>query len=74
MLFLDKADSLLGKRLTQVNQGSEQALNSLRSQLLLSLDGFKGIFVFATNLIETYDSAFDSRIRYTHSPYSIARQ
>ncbi len=68
VLFLDEADSLLGKRLTHVTQGAEQAINSLRSQLLLSLDSFKGIVVFATNLIETYDPAFDSRVRHIHVP------
>lgn len=68
LLFLDEADSLLGKRLTHVTQGSEQAINSLRSQLLLSLDNFRGIVVFATNLIENYDPAFDSRVHHVHFP------
>jgi ATP-dependent 26S proteasome regulatory subunit len=33
LLFIDEADSLLSKRLTNVTQGSEQAINSMRSQL-----------------------------------------
>ena len=32
VLFFDEADSFLGKRIQNVTQGSEQALNSLRSQ------------------------------------------
>ena len=34
VLLIDESDSLLSKRLTNVTQGSEQAINSMRSQLL----------------------------------------
>ena len=51
VLFIDEADSLLSKRLTNVTQGSEQAINSMRSQLLICLEEFKGIVIFATNLV-----------------------
>jgi len=64
LLFIDEADSLLSKRLTDVKQGSEQAINSMRSQLLLNLETFQGVAVFATNLVENYDKAFETRIRY----------
>ncbi len=64
LLFIDEADSLLSKRLTNVRQGSEQAINSMRSQLLLNLETFHGIAVFATNLVENYDAAFETRIQY----------
>ena len=43
VLFFDEADSLLSKRLTNVSQGSEQAINSMRSQLLICLEEFRGI-------------------------------
>lgn len=62
VLFFDEADSFLGKRITNVTQGHEQALNSLRSQLLILLESFDGIVIFATNLHKNYDTAFDSRI------------
>jgi ATP-dependent 26S proteasome regulatory subunit len=68
VLFIDEADSLLSKRLTNVTQGSEQAINSMRSQLLICLDNFKGIVVFATNLISNYDPAFDTRVKHIHFP------
>jgi ATP-dependent 26S proteasome regulatory subunit len=68
VLFIDEADSLLSKRLTNVTQGSEQAINSMRSQLLICLDNFKGIVVFATNLVSNYDPAFDTRVRHIHFP------
>ena len=62
VLFLDESDSLLSKRLTNVSDGSSQAINSMRSQLLISLENFKGIVIFATNLVVNYDKAFLSRL------------
>ena len=62
VLFLDESDSLLSKRLTNVADGSSQAINSMRSQLLISLEQFKGIVIFATNLVINYDRAFLSRL------------
>lgn len=62
ILFIDEADSLLSARLSNVTQGSEQAINSMRSQLLINLENHDGIVVFATNLIENYDKAFKTRL------------
>jgi ATP-dependent 26S proteasome regulatory subunit len=66
VLFIDEADSLLSKRLTNVTQGSEQAINSMRSQLLIQIEQFSGIVIFATNLAENYDGAFVTRIKSIH--------
>lgn len=62
IIFFDEADSFLGKRITNVDSGSEQAINSLRSQMLMILEEFEGTVFFATNLHENYDRAFESRI------------
>lgn len=62
VLFFDEADSFLGKRIQNVTQGAEQALNSLRSQMLILLEEFEGIVIFATNLVSNFDKAFESRI------------
>ena len=62
VLFIDEADSLLSKRLTNVSSGSDQAINSMRSQLLISLERFEGIVIFATNLVVNYDNAFLTRL------------
>ena len=62
ILFFDEADSFLGKRIHNVTQGAEQALNSLRSQMLILLEEFPGIVIFATNLVSNFDQAFESRI------------
>lgn len=64
VLFIDEADSLLSRRLTNVTQGSEQAINSMRSQLLINLELFHGIVIFSTNLVQNYDKAFETRIRH----------
>ena len=68
LLFIDEADSLLSKRLTSVNQGSEQAINSMRSQLLICLERFRGVVIFSTNLVENYDKAFETRVRHVNFP------
>ncbi len=62
VLFFDEADSFLGKRIQNVTQGAEQALNSLRSQMLILLEEHSGVVIFATNLVSNFDSAFESRI------------
>ncbi|MTH55555.1 AAA family ATPase [Bacillus mangrovi] len=62
VLFFDEADSFLGKRIADVSSSSDQAINSLRSQLLILLENFEGIVIFATNLVGNYDNAFESRI------------
>lgn len=68
VLFVDEADSLLSRRLTDVTQGAEQAINSMRSQLLISLEKYSGIVIFSTNLVENYDRAFESRMRHIFFP------
>ncbi|MDD2721861.1 MAG: AAA family ATPase [Gallionella sp.] len=64
LLFFDEADTLLGTRLSSVTQGIDNEINAMRSTLLIELERFDGIVVFATNFAKNYDSAFVSRIRY----------
>jgi len=68
VLFVDEADSLLSRRLTDVTQGAEQAINSMRSQLLICLENYKGVVIFSTNLVENYDRAFETRMRHIMFP------
>lgn len=63
VMFFDEADSFLGKRIENVSQGSDQALNSLRSQMLILLEEHNGVVLFATNLVSNFDPAFNSRIQ-----------
>ncbi|MCL2925675.1 MAG: ATP-binding protein [Trichodesmium sp. MAG_R04] len=62
VLFFDEADSILGKRLTNVTQSSDHGVNVSRSVMLLQLDKFDGVVIFATNLAKNYDGAFVRRI------------
>lgn len=63
VLFFDEADSFLGKRVQNVTSSSDQALNSLRSQMLILLEEHEGVVLFATNLVTNFDPAFNSRIQ-----------
>jgi len=64
LLFFDEADTLLGARLSTVTQGIDNEINAMRSTLLIELERFEGVAVFATNFAKNYDNAFVSRIRY----------
>ncbi len=62
VLFFDESDSFLGKRMENVSSGSEQAINSLRSEMFILLENFEGVVLFATNLVTNFDTAFESRV------------
>jgi ATP-dependent 26S proteasome regulatory subunit len=62
VLFFDEADSILGKRLSNITQSTDHAVNVSRSVMLLELDQFAGVVIFATNLASNYDTAFTRRI------------
>ncbi|MUG91332.1 AAA family ATPase [Scytonema sp. UIC 10036] len=62
VIFFDEADSILGKRLTNVTQSADHGVNVSRSVMLLELDKFDGVVIFATNLPGNYDGAFVRRI------------
>lgn len=64
IVFFDEADTLLGARLSNVTQGLDNEINAMRSTMLIELEKFEGITIFATNFITNYDKAFSSRIRY----------
>ena len=62
LLFFDEADSILGRRLSNITQSTDHAVNVSRSVMLLELDRFSGVAIFATNLASNYDTAFIRRI------------
>lgn len=64
LLFFDEADSFLGKRLENVMQSSDTAVNLTRSVMITQLSAYEGVVIFATNLARNYDAAFVSRIRW----------
>lgn len=62
LLFFDEADTVLGKRLSSVTQGVDAEINMTRSTMLIEMDNFTGVLVFASNFPENYDAAFRRRI------------
>jgi SpoVK/Ycf46/Vps4 family AAA+-type ATPase len=62
VLFFDEADSFLGRRSEDVRQSYDTAVNSTRAVMLMELQSFQGVVLFATNLIRNYDPAFRRRI------------
>lgn len=62
LLFFDEADTVLGKRLSTVTQGVDAEINLTRSTMLIEMDNYGGVLVFASNFPENYDSAFRRRI------------
>jgi SpoVK/Ycf46/Vps4 family AAA+-type ATPase len=62
VLFFDEADSVLRKRFAQVTQSTEHVVNVTRSVLLVELERFDGVVIFATNLVEGCDPAFFRRM------------
>lgn len=62
VLFIDEAESLLSKRFSQPEQAAESAINSMRTELLMALDSYRGLVIFASNLPHSYDPAMESRL------------
>jgi ATP-dependent 26S proteasome regulatory subunit len=62
LLFFDEADSVLSRRLSNITQAADYSVNVTRSTMLLELDSFRGVVIFATNLAAQYDPAFVRRI------------
>jgi hypothetical protein len=62
VLFIDEAESLLSRRFAQPEQAAESAINSMRTELLMGLDSYDGLVIFASNLPHSYDQAIESRL------------
>lgn len=62
VLFIDEADSLLSKRLTDISRNGDLEVNGMRSELLMQIEQFEGIAIFATNMISVYDPAVLTRL------------
>jgi SpoVK/Ycf46/Vps4 family AAA+-type ATPase len=61
VLFVDEAETLLSRR-TSSKESADHAVNSMRSQLLILMEKSPILSVFASNLTESYDPAFASRL------------
>ncbi len=61
ILFFDEADSIASNR-TNVMNATDSENNLTRNVLLKELENFDGVVIFATNLAENIDKAFERRI------------
>jgi len=68
VLFFDESDSLLSKRLSEVNTGAEDEINNMRNTMLTCLESHKGIVIFASNFVKRYDYAFETRVQSIEFP------
>ena len=64
ILLLNEADSIFGKRLTQVQHSVDQMLNTMQNIILQEMETLEGILIATTNLTENLDAAFERRFLY----------
>jgi len=64
IIMLDEADAFVSRRIVDLRQGAEYALNTARGQIIGEIDRFEGTVILATNLFGTYDRAILRRIKF----------
>lgn len=62
VIFFDEADALLSKRVTNMSNSTDVSVNQTRSVLLVLINDYDDLILFATNFITNYDPAFLRRI------------
>lgn len=62
VIFFDEADALLSKRVTNMSNSTDVSVNQTRSVLLILINEFDDLILFASNFITNYDPAFIRRI------------
>lgn len=62
VIFFDEADALLSKRVTNMSNSTDVSVNQTRSVLLVLINEYDDLILFATNFITNYDPAFLRRI------------
>ncbi|MBQ7154117.1 MAG: 26S protease regulatory subunit [Synergistaceae bacterium] len=62
VLFIDEAEALLSKRFADAGDSSSESSNAMKSQMLILLEQFSGTVIFATNMPQINDKAFNSRL------------
>ena len=64
VLLFNEADSLFGKRTTDVKSSNDRNANLETNYLLASLERFGGLAILTTNLTSSIDQAFKRRFTY----------
>ncbi|MCL1988515.1 MAG: ATP-binding protein [Firmicutes bacterium] len=62
IIFFDESDALLSRRVTNMSNSTDVSVNQTRSVLLMLINDFDDMIIFATNFISNYDPAFMRRI------------
>ncbi len=62
VIFFDEADALLSRRVTNMSNSTDVSVNQTRSVLLVLINEFDDLILFASNFISNYDPAFIRRI------------
>lgn len=62
VIFFDEADALLSKRVTNMSNSTDVSVNQTRSVLLILINDYQDLIIFATNFVSNYDPAFMRRI------------
>lgn len=62
VIFFDEADALLSRRVTNMSNSTDVSVNQTRSTLLILINEYDDLILFATNFMTNYDPAFIRRI------------
>lgn len=62
ILFFDEADAILSRRVTNMSNATDVSVNQTRSVMLMLLNEYQDVIIFASNFISNYDPAFMRRI------------
>ena len=62
VIFFDEADALLSRRVTNMSNSTDVSVNQTRSVLLVLINEYDDLILFASNFITNYDPAFMRRI------------
>lgn len=62
VIFFDEADALLSRRVTNMSNSTDVSVNQTRSVLLVLINEYDDLILFASNFISNYDPAFMRRI------------
>jgi SpoVK/Ycf46/Vps4 family AAA+-type ATPase len=62
VIFFDEADALLSKRVTNMSNATDVSVNQTRSTLLVLINEYDDLILYASNFITNYDPAFMRRI------------
>jgi SpoVK/Ycf46/Vps4 family AAA+-type ATPase len=68
VIFFDEADAILSRRVTNMSHSTDVSVNQTRSVLLMLMNQYEGLVIFATNFIENYDPAFMRRLSHIYFP------